>query len=183
MLDTVPASLLAESLTEIAPSLAISTEPDSRHHMVNEEAMRLWEAVEKRVATGHLPMAVLSSLPLWLRAPLPAEWRFERAEALLSADTVNSKNDWVLVKAIVDLAKENRERALALMLRLAQSLSPGALTGIQMDGSDLIREGAHGNESERYCAEQINSIIMSNHRPNMLGNFEPPPDGVDGEAI
>jgi hypothetical protein len=133
----------------------------------------LWAAVKRRVEEKCFPARTLSALPLWLKAPLPSEWRFTEAEAALDSSEDFSKNDWATVSALVNLARLDRARALRLLERLAQSGSMSAHVGIQMDAGPLLRSALDGGDEEQHLARSINSILVNNGRPDMLDGLNP----------
>jgi hypothetical protein len=168
MLRSASLEQIKELLSDVPGTLHDDKIDGGQNQKVNAEAMRLWEAVEKRVDAGKMPQGALSSAPLWLKAPLPHEWRFALAERAASIPDHLERNDWALVPAFIDLAQYDREHALRLLERVARTGTPTALANIQMNAGPLLRESLEGSDNEKHLAQSINSVLVNNGRPNLL---------------
>ncbi len=171
-LQVAAPGLVKELLGKIPTSLRDESSDGERNRMINEEAMALFKAVQELVAQGRLPATVLSAIPRWLQSPLPAAWRFERAEELLASADEAARDNWDLVCGLIDLSAVDRKRGLSLLERLAKTGAGGALTAIQQYAGPLLRDGARGDADERYFAHSINSVLVNNHRPDLLSDLD-----------
>ena len=168
MLKSASLAQIRELLSDIPQTLHDDKIVGGQNQKVNAEAIRLWDAVESRVTEGKLPQSILASASLWLKAPLPFEWRFSLADRVANLTDESERNDWDLVPAFIDLAQYDREHALRLLERLARTVTMTALTNIQMNAAPLLLQSVEGSDNEKHLAQSINSILMNNGRPNLL---------------
>ncbi len=172
MVDHATPEQLDTFLSDIGQHFRDEQTEDNRNQKIHAAGIAIWEAVEGRVKGDSLPVSVLSGLPYWLKAPLPVEWRFAKAEAYIAENDVMTRNDWALVPALIDLARSNMDRAMELLDKVAQGGSMTALAGIQMNAQPLLREADRGSQKSHDLARSINHILVTNHRPDMLADDE-----------
>lgn len=73
-----------------------------------------------------------------------------------------------LIEGLVELSAVDRKRALQLMERMATATQIDALVAIQLNAGPLLRDALQGDEDEQHLARRINSILVTNHRPDLL---------------
>lgn len=160
--------LIAALMRKVAHSLRAGESEQSQ--MVNEQAVALWEKVRSLISEGRMSAQVLSALPAWAKAAaLSVEWRFGQIEDItVAADEVHFSDAWDLVQALVDLAATDRLRSVRILERLARTAHTGFLIPIQMYAGPLLRMAVNGDDDEAHLARAINSVLVTNHRPDLL---------------
>lgn len=160
---------VGEWLREIGESLnREGNDEPARRERVFASAIALWEWVEKQVEDGRRSGDVLRALPEWLGSPLPSDWRFYKIEALATLPRSRPRDPWKVVKALVDLATENRRRSLTSLARLLEPPRMETLMAIQQFAGSMLVDAIGGDPEEQHLARQIDSILVTNHRPSLL---------------
>lgn len=175
MITTINDADLEALLSTIGGSLQREVGDDAdRLARIYQSAMMLWKDVEDRVHDGKRPMDVLSGLPQWIASPLPASWRFEKAETLSGDSPMIRRDGWIIVKAAVDLGSSDRLRALKILERILHPPRMEVLTAIQQFARPLLVDGVSGTRDESHAARQIDSFLVNNHRPSLLNDPSDP---------
>jgi hypothetical protein len=172
LMALVTPALVPALLDAIARDLRFVSPNDDHGQMVIHEALRLWDIVAQRVHDGRYPPSILSAVPSWAVIPtLPAEWRFSQVEGAIENAPSEVRNDWNLVRAVVDLAAIERPRALRLLDELLKrSDAFQAVMATRDTATDLLRAGLTGSPDERHLAQSINSAIVTNGLGNLLAD-------------
>jgi len=160
--------LIAALMRKVAHSLRVGESDQSR--MVNEQAVALWEKARALISEGKVSKRILSALPAWAKTDaLPAQWRFAQIEeVIVGPDDVHFSDDWDLIEALVGLAASDRPRSLRMLERLSRTAHVGFLIPIQMYAEPLLRMAVTGDDDEAHLARAINSVLVTNHRPDLL---------------
>ncbi|MGB7017289.1 MAG: hypothetical protein WBD69_15180 [Candidatus Cybelea sp.] len=135
------------------------------------EAMALWVRVRERIAEGAYPVETLTAFPSWAKvSALPAAWRLDEIERVL--DIRDREHAFLgcddLVEGLIDIASVERKRALRLLERLAKATQIDALVTLQLNAGPLLREAVRGDAEEAHLARRINSVLVTNNRPDLL---------------
>ncbi len=160
---------LEHLVSEVGSSLQREGGDDQDRRVTTfEQAMLLWKRVEELVEKGKRDAEVLSGLPHWINSPLPAEWRFARAEALSGASNLMRRDAWLIVKAVVGLGDIDRLRALKVLEVILTPVRMDVLTAVQQFAGALINAAVTGSTEEEHRARRINDLLVNNHRPSLL---------------
>ncbi|MGA8575146.1 MAG: hypothetical protein WB609_05570 [Candidatus Cybelea sp.] len=175
MLENSDPRLVEELLRRIGHTLERDG-ASPQGEVILAEAMALWTRVRERIAGGTYPIEALTAFPSWAKvSTLPSGWRLDEIERVF--DTRDRKNVVLnsedLVEGLIEIAAVEHKRALRLMERLARATQIDALVALQLHAGPLLREAVRGDEEEAHLARRINSVLVSNHRPNLLADEDP----------
>lgn len=169
MVKITDPSLLRELLAKVANSLTESV-GDARVDAINVEAMQFFDAVARRSVDENFFNIIAGALPAWIKCDaLPVEWRFKQAGLLVDQLSEVPAVGWDLIQSILSLSRANRKRVLQILEALARTANLSILAAIQMYAGPTLRIAHRCNDGEeRHLALAIVSILMNNHRPNII---------------
>ena len=80
-----------------------------------------------------------------------------------------------LVEGLIDIASVERKRELRLLERLAKATQIDALVTLELNAGPLLREAVRGDAEEAHLARRINSVLVTNNRPDLLAEDDTSP--------